>query len=122
MFGSFFARRPLADASLFPPPPPVPGAEVPTYAEAGLRYPSPAGTAGAWLAMPYAHPDAADRGARLAQLVAEGRATLLPGEVLLPWNDVYAVLEGPGLRRVPRRLVDSRRSLTRARGWRPAAR
>ncbi len=57
----------------------------------GIRYASPASSAAEWLANPYAFPDA-DRGARLAQLLAEGLGAASTVDVLLPWADVYTLL------------------------------
>lgn len=58
----------------------------------GIHYRSPASTTAEWLAMPYAFGDAADLGARLAQIFLDGFGERRETEFVLPWPDVYAVL------------------------------
>ncbi len=66
-----------------------------TFDAAGIRYASPAPTAAEWVSSPYAFPENADRGARLAQLLADGFGVISAADVLLPWADVYALLNDP---------------------------
>lgn len=65
------------------------------FASDGIHYHSPASTAAEWMEMPYAFGDLGDRGARLAQIVAEGFGTVQASEVVIPWPDLYRVLAEP---------------------------
>ncbi|MDI4634715.1 DEAD/DEAH box helicase [Pelomonas sp. V22] len=67
------------------------------FDEAGIHYNSPAESTAQWLAMPYDYGDAADLGARLQQVFLEGLGSRLETEFLLPWADVYALLNHPEL-------------------------
>lgn len=96
MLGSLF--RPSAKSST-PAPPPKPDSsalEVGFDAE-GILYAADGARTAQWLAMPFAYADAADPGARLAQLHAEGFGEAREHDFLLRWSDVYAVLHHPDL-------------------------
>ena len=47
--------------------------------------------------MPFAYPEAADLGARLAQIFLEGYGERGEADFLLRWKDVYALLRHPEL-------------------------
>lgn len=91
MLGSLFGRRPVAAV-----PAPVYATPQVAFDAEGIRYASPGPTAAEWLESPYAVPEAADLGARLAQLRSENYGVVLASAVLLPWSDVYALLKDPG--------------------------
>lgn len=61
----------------------------------GIRYLSPADTTKEWLAMPFLYAEAADLGARLAQIFLDGYGERRDTEFVLAWNDVYALLQHP---------------------------
>lgn len=65
--------------------------------ENGIRYPSPAPTTAEWLAMPFNFGDAADLGSRLSQIYLDGVGECGNTEFVLPWADVYSVLQHPEL-------------------------
>lgn len=75
-------------------------AQVPAirYDEAGIHYSSPAESTDQWLATPYEYGEAADLGARLQQVFLEGLGKTLEAEFILPWADVYALLNHPELK------------------------
>lgn len=75
---------------------PAPQARARFDAE-GIRYPAPGTTTSVWLAMPFAYPEAADLGARLAQIFLEGYGERGETDFLLRWKDVYALLRHPEL-------------------------
>jgi hypothetical protein len=58
----------------------------------GIRYRCQAASAADWLARPFEFPEAADLGARLAQLYSDGYGETLAADMLLRWADVYAIL------------------------------
>ncbi len=89
MFDALFAKKPA-------PPQPRKGPAV-AFDSVGLRYASPAPTTREWLALPFSYAEAADLGARLAQIFMEGFGDRLETEFLLPWKDVYALLRHPEL-------------------------
>lgn len=89
MFDALFGKKSV--------PPQSRNAPAVAFDAVGIRYASPASTAGDWLAMPYAFPEAADLGARLAQIFMEGFGDQQETEFLLPWKDVYALLRHPEL-------------------------
>lgn len=66
-----------------------------TPTEEGLRYELPGVAAEEWLAAPFSHGDAAPLGAALAQLYMDGYGTRGDAAFVLPWKDVYAVLQHP---------------------------
>lgn len=69
-----------------------------TFSQDGIHYPSPAPSTEEWLAMPFAFGEAAgDIGARLAQVLPEGFGERLERDFLLPWPDVYRLLQHPEL-------------------------
>ncbi len=89
MFDALFAKK-LA------PPQARKGPAV-AFDSVGIRYASPAPTTREWLALPFSYTEAADLGARLAQIFMEGFGDRQETEFLLPWNDVYALLRHPEL-------------------------
>ena len=92
MFKTLFAN---------PPPPQAPETHATPrcdYGEEGIRYFAPLTTTERWLATPFAFGEAADLGARLAILSAEGYGLKHEAEFELPWADVYAVLGRSDLR------------------------
>lgn len=90
MFDALFRKQTPATPTL-PERPPV------TFDPEGIRYCSPAETTAEWLAMPFAFGQAADLGARLAQIFLDGFGERRDTEFVLPWEDVYAVLQHPEL-------------------------
>lgn len=89
MFDALFGKKPA-------PLQPRKGPAV-AFDAVGIRYASPASTTREWLAMPFAFPEAADLGARLAQIFMDGFGDRQETEFLLPWKDVYALLRHPEL-------------------------
>jgi hypothetical protein len=91
MFDAFFKKKagvtPVSSQSL----------PVVTFDAGGIRYRSPADTTAEWLAMPFNFGEAADLGARLAQIFLDGYGERRDAEFVLPWKDVYAVLRHPEL-------------------------
>lgn len=63
-----------------------------SFSSEGIHYPSPASSTGEWLAMPFAFAEAADLGARLAQIFLEGFGDRREKDFLLSWSDVYSLL------------------------------
>jgi hypothetical protein len=87
MFDTFFKKKaPLV--SLQSPH------TVVTFDANGIHYRAPAGiTATEWLAKPFVDEKTADLGARLAQIFLDGYGERQATEFLLPWRDVYALLQ-----------------------------
>ncbi len=84
MFDSLFKKNPPE----VPLPPPIV-----TFDNTGIRYHAPANTTtAAWFASPFAHAQAADLGARLAQIDLDGYGERQVSEFVLSWPDVYALL------------------------------
>lgn len=89
MFDALFAKKSA-------PPQTRKGPAV-AFDSVGIRYASPAPTTREWLALPFSYTEAADLGARLAQIFMEGFGDRQETEFLLPWKDVYALLRHPEL-------------------------
>lgn len=89
----FFRKSKLSASS----PQPVGQAARARFDAEGIHYPAPGATISEWLAMPFAYPEAADLGARLAQISLEGYGERGETEFLLRWSDVYALLRHPEL-------------------------
>ena len=91
VLSNIFNKRPA------PTPKSTPHPAIVHHTATGLHYRSPAPTTAQWLTTPFSYPDAADTGARLAQLHSAGIGTPLETEYLLSWDEVYAVLRDPDL-------------------------
>lgn len=63
-----------------------------TFDAEGVHYGAPTGATAEWLATPFMFGEAADLGARLAQIFLDGFGERRDTEFVLPWKDVYAVL------------------------------
>ena len=73
---------------------------VPTivsYDTEGMHYHLPADTGTQWLKTPFALDDAADLFARLDQIFLDGFGERRETEFVLPWRDVYSLLQHPEL-------------------------
>ena len=81
-----FGRKPVAaQASV------APSASI-TPTDEGMQYALTGVASSEWLAMPFAHGDAAELGARLSQLFMDGLGQRAEDAHLLPWDDIYRVL------------------------------
>lgn len=89
MLSKLFGKKPEHRASAVRP--------ITNLSEEGIHYPSPAASTSEWLAMPFAFGDAADLGARLAQIFLEGFGERRENDFLLRWGDVYTLLQHPEL-------------------------
>ena len=69
-------------------------AEVEVTAD-GLSYRLPGVPSAEWLATPFAYGESAELGARLSQLYMDGLGRREGEDYMLPWNDVYALLDDP---------------------------
>lgn len=84
MLNTLFRRKSVTQVSPFQAPV--------TFTAEGIQYPSPAASTREWLSMPFAFGEAADLGARLAQIALEGFGEAREADFLLRWDDVYALL------------------------------
>lgn len=84
MLSALFGKKPVTPET--PPKLPV------SFSDEGIHYHSPTPSTGEWLAMPFAFDEAADLGARLAQIFLEGFGERREKDFLLSWRDVYALL------------------------------
>lgn len=93
MFNSLFGKRSAETTAAAG----VPGATAARATPVGLAYTSPAATTVEWLAMPYSFGADAELGSRLSQLYTEGIGERRETEFLIPWDQVYEILESPDL-------------------------
>jgi hypothetical protein len=86
MFDALFKKK--------SPEVPTPSQPARGFDAQGIRYRAPPNmTAIAWLENPFVNPEWADLGARLAQISLEGYGEQKGTEFILPWRDVYALLQ-----------------------------